>query len=149
MAKCAECGFLASRNKQTRILQETEPEARNKGFINELHQAPICLMNMYDLWEEMNTPYGNDYMGGYEKIVSALQTERDCKQFTEWHKGFTPKEHREMINSEQQQKHLEERENQQRISDKRWHLWEIVAIAVATISAGVVGAFAQYLVSHH
>ena len=54
-----------------------------------------------------------------------------------------------MINSEQQQKHLEERENQQRINDKRWHLWEIVAIGVATISAGVVGAFAQYLVSHH
>jgi len=44
----------------------------------------------------MNTPYRVMITwGDYEKIVSALQTERDCKQFTEWHKGFTQKEHRD------------------------------------------------------
>ena len=32
-----------------------------------------------------------------EHIKVVLNVEKECKHFTEWHRGFTPKEHQEMI----------------------------------------------------
>lgn len=40
--------------------------------------------------------------------------------FTEWDQGFTPKEHREMIDT----RGLERRREEQRKSDRRWRLFE-------------------------
>jgi hypothetical protein len=44
------------------------------------------------------------------------QDDRDCKEWAEWHQGFTPKEHKEMIDRKEMLAWQAKREN----ADKDW-----------------------------
>lgn len=124
MVKCPECGFLASRNVQSRLLEETEQEIRleggsiiawNTGKPVDPFEPPICFMRSPDY---KAVPYTIENSLEPEKpariVLAEIQRERTCKDFTPWQQGFTPKEHRDMLDREWMQKHQDEREEADR-----------------------------------
>jgi hypothetical protein len=115
MPKCAECGYLASRNYESRELEETELGTRNGEAIvislstgMPIYELPVCFMQVIDLRYE----FKNDT----PQITPVIQQSRECNEFVKWKQGFTPKEHREMIDRQWMQKHQEEHEK----ADKEW-----------------------------
>jgi hypothetical protein len=98
MVKCSECGFLALRHLETRDLREAEGSYRDTGEIPRdlnrpkylYEEVPLCFerLRMFD-------PKQCESAAGRQEV---LQGEiGPCVGFTEWHHGFTPKEHREML----------------------------------------------------
>jgi hypothetical protein len=163
MVKCANCGFLAQRTYRGKIpqgfidVEETTRETGElptKGFEFGVMRSfgepdltpekmngdkfPTCFSRAFNLENEIqihctellktqpNTVYAT-------AVNDIIHKDRECNPFVKWERGFTPKEHREMRDRERQ-----------RASDKRWHLLEIVVIAIATIAAGVVGYFLKH-----
>ena len=130
MVKCSECGFLAVRNTESHELEEADETFREKGIIpltghaegrpRSRHEPlPLCFARCHDLQEEFKNVPGEDKAvpGGVHRVIIK---ERQCDAFTEWQQGFTPKEHREMI-------------------DRRWERkWRIIT---GLIFAAVAGAF--------
>ena len=105
MAKCEDCGFLAVRNRQTRALSETEASMREKGEPARIPKVelpfyernPICFLQMNDLTAEM------EKLDDKTSFKNVIKKERECKPCTKWIQGFTPREHKEMIDAEKQQ----------------------------------------------
>ena len=107
MVKCADCGFLAAREIETRNLEETETAFRDSGVPpvielrpgggRSLHEPlPLCFARRYNLIKEFKEFAGKDYPDR-TSVFPVLNEERECEAFTKWHQGFTPKEHREML----------------------------------------------------
>ena len=130
MVKCENCGFLALRNWRTGLLDEAIQEYRWRaeipGFYHPLSRAytgvPICLVRAYPLHNE----FKNQSLAEPGEIFSTLEHERNCDErdlFTPWQQGFTPKEHRELID---RQKLLEREDNWQKFQaqmaedDRKW-----------------------------
>ncbi len=136
MVKCSECGFLASRNVQSRQLEETEQEIRMEGgpvivwnTEKPLHhtEPPICFMRVEDYKSIPYTLFGDNDM-----VKSEIQRERTCKDFIPWQQGFTPKEHREMMD----RKLMLEMEEKRKRNDRKWHWIELfVTLAFGAIIA--------------
>jgi hypothetical protein len=143
--KCADCGYLAVRNIYSRELQEPEKSYRDCGMqpitlthkmedgklaiISPYEPIPICFMQSKDLQTECNVL----------KIKSTLQTEWECDDFTEWHQGFTPKEHREMLDRKLELRRLEAQENRHNREEwARYIFLGIVTILAALIATKVI-----------
>jgi hypothetical protein len=136
MVKCAECGYLAVRNKETRQLEEVEEWHREKGDIpkkpgttDPIYNPAICFVRGdYVVQEEK------------EKVLAEICKERACKLFVQWQKGFTPKEHREMKDREKMLEWQSARED----TDRHWKDKQdkkLVYIAGGfTILGAVIGA---------
>ncbi len=147
MVKCADCGFLTARNLQTRQLEEAEAIFRDKGKPAIIHDKdsllgmgsrhegePLCFAQAYDLRSEFmahtlknNPKYTTS---DNQSIYAVIHEARKCKCFVSWQQGFTPKEHREMIDRK-----WEKRQN------TIFRIIEIVVIAGITILAVFVGAW--------
>jgi hypothetical protein len=131
--RCSECGFLASRNVHSRQLEETEQRTRDKGYVDTgCREAPICLAGASDLWADSGITAQTVCYGNVDGIRLAIQKERECKEFVEWQQGFTPKEHREMIDWER---------------ERRWHSIELIVFVVVTLLAGIGGAIVGALIA--
>ena len=98
--KCANCGYLAARHKQTRQLLDAEPLLRELGHIPSFVSAgldaiydphPVCFRSVIDFYKEMGVTDNQD------KRRDVIQADRECEEFIRWRPGFTPKEHWEMI----------------------------------------------------
>ena len=164
MPVCASCGFLALRNRFTGVLDEAPDEYRTNGQVpvlakrlasnystsgNDFTEAPyrgepICTMQSYRLIDEVEWRSGSIVP---ETVIRIMQTERDrCSAvFTDWQQGFTPKEHREMVDRKEQREWRAKQEEatkawqeRQRIQDRQWHIAEILLIIVATIIAAFI-----------
>ena len=138
MVKCANCGYLASRNNESRILEETEQITRDEGIPSNNHEPPICFVQAKGLWNEGGVKYGIVTSETVPNIQSTVQKERDCGEFTTWHQGFVPREHREMLDRQWQL----EQEEKRRKSDRIWHFVElgitlIVGAIIALVSAHI------------
>ena len=150
MAKCSECGFIAARTWKTNEFVEIEEEKRCSGEIgNEFSRfqpAPVCFINSFNIKEEIeilreaaHDGPSQDSMGGYIPphwgihVKAVLNTERKCKPFRKHQQGFTPKEHKEMVDREQ---------------ERKWHLITILLIIFGNIIAGCLGAYLVWLVSN-
>ena len=137
MVKCAECGFLALRDKTTGLLLEVNDDYRVSGRVpeyikayKEYHNYPICFTMAHDLMPEVEQAAGKQFIdqsddwGKYVLVV--ITKERDCLGFTKYQQGFTPKEHRDML-------------------DRRWERkWHIITGIIFVILAGLftlLGAF--------
>ena len=145
--RCARCGLLASRNWVTRTLDETEQSIRDTGEIDHVfddtstmfheigsghprYERPLCLVGARNLWAE----FGKECK--LVDIVVALNSERKyCGWFTEYQQGFTPKEHKEMLDRQE----LRDWQEKQRNEDKHWRMIELVVFGV--ISVLVAGGF--------
>jgi hypothetical protein len=72
-------------------------------------------------------------------LHNVISQERDCKGFVEWQQGFTPKEHREMLDRKWQM----EFEESVRKSNRKWRIIELViALSVGAVIA-LVAAMIQ------
>lgn len=143
MVKCSDCGYLASRNVQSRLLEETEQEIRKEGSSVEAintgkpmdkYEPPICFMRSTE-YKSFPLTVFDEYK---DAIRSEIQRERDCNLFTLWQQGFTPKEHREMIDREWMQK----REDERRKDERAWQTkqgWQLAMVAgIFTIIGGFI-----------
>jgi len=164
MAKCSECGFLALRDKTTGILVEVNDDYRVSGNIpgyisayKEYHNYPICFAMAYDLMPEVEEAAQKQSDGeDWNKYVLGIITrERDCTAnrkttgFTKYQQGFTPKEHREMLDRERLLQWQEKREEEDRLfrmqeggANRRYRIAELVLVFL-TIVAILSAAFIQ------
>lgn len=135
MVKCAECGFLAARNITTRELEEAEETFREKGItplIGQLqgrpmarHESlPLCFARAYNLLDEFKEFAGKDNPD-YTSVHFVIYEERECEAFTEWQQGFTPREHKDMLDQQKWRAWQEER----RRNDRKWNIIVVMASA--------------------
>ena len=140
MVKCGDCGFLALRNSYTGALDEADEGFRESGtasrirrdlsvvptdsyiepFLYPYQGAPLCFARAINLARELsrlNRP-----------VLDIISQERDCLSFTPWEHGFTPKEHREMLERHEAQENekrrdlaIQRREDARDITAKEWH----------------------------
>ena len=137
MVKCAECGYLAARKGDTRQLEEVQRDScggvvevflqsgtSTHGYqeTTRIYDAPVCFARKYNLWAEYEAlQYGVHPTSPLidPRINIVLTKTRQCNAFTKWKQGFTPKEHREMI-------------------DREWEKrWNIILLITITVLAGV------------
>ena len=102
MVKCQDCGFLAARDRETRKLVEVEKEMRQTGISPQLigttthkyQSIPICFVRAFDLADGIKTQEDS------RSFLHVIQIDRNCEKHTPWHQGFSPREHKEMIDAE-------------------------------------------------
>lgn len=161
MARCIDCGYLAARAVESRQLVEVEKDVRETGvppvrpsdrFYSQ-ERAPVCFVGAADLHEEILAELGSLVPGTDRKqvldglnglfLVKQWERERpDCdarRMFTKWQMGFSPKEHREMIDRQRR----DTSEAGQRRSDRKWRVFEAVLFILAGAATAVVGALVE------
>ena len=125
MVKCADCGYLAVRGIMNGELLEADGKFRESGevlFINtygnqsrpKYEQQPICFARAENLIDEFEKETGkqNNTVSAKNVIVK----DRNCTRgYTDWQQGFTPKEHREMLDRKQLLKWQAKREKEDKI----------------------------------
>ena len=142
MACCSTCGFLAMRDRSTRELCETDELTRQTADIRSdpirqgfraFDEQPICFA--------LAAPLGSE-MGEYseEAFLEVITRQRDCKSFTRWQQGFSPKEHREMIDQQAFREWQASREDRwqewqrcQAAEERKWRLYNLVAGAALAL----------------
>ncbi len=166
--RCADCGFLAVRDSKTGELREADelvreqppPQTPREPCTN----CPLCGARAADLRKE--SAGGKDWYVIYGVLIKA----RNCPAFTPWIRGFSPKEHRQMLDSrdlrawqdEQRERdrrwHEEQKESErrwqeaQKESDRKWQeaqtksnrRWQLIVAVVGVLLGAVVGAVATY-----
>lgn len=144
MARCSECGFLAIRNGESRNLEELEFGSRQSGEIDEHKyiRIPVCFVMTVSLDKEAKElrqlpqyKTGQNNIDWNALTKEMLNKERKCESFTEWHQGYTPKEHREMLDRQE----WRDWQAKQRKEDKRWRMIELIVFGI--ISVLVAGGF--------
>lgn len=114
MVRCENCGFLCLR-KNTQELVETPQVTREKGELNRdgyegTHERqPVCFVMAFSLKGEIKPDSG--HAQEFKRIITA---DRDCTSWVQWQEGYTPKEHKEMVD----QKALREWQQEQRRKDQ-------------------------------
>jgi len=124
--KCKYCGLLAVRTNESE-LQEAHETLRDEGALSQnLHNGQIlCIVKAFDLKTEIAEQPNNT--NSTKRILPVLEKDRECKKFRDWVQGFSPKEHLQMILSEnmvieaeKRRAADEERAKEQRKADKDW-----------------------------
>lgn len=119
--KCAECGYLAVRHVETRQLLDAEIAFREQGSLPSRRspdwigipiydELPVCFARAVSFRQEIKTPASD------ERRLDCVQKQRNCDKITDWHQGFTPKEHREMLLS----KEALEIQREEQANDRIW-----------------------------
>ncbi|MEE9201949.1 MAG: hypothetical protein V3U31_01985 [Dehalococcoidia bacterium] len=120
-----------------------------QGKVPVYESLPLCFARAYDLRKEvrMHIPKEIQDRELIERMVNPteddafamLQSERQCNSFTDWIQGFTPKEHREMIDRKLMLEWQTEREE----ADKKWREKERAADRALLLKLALVaGGFA-------
>lgn len=117
MVKCAECGYLGVRcfatqqlvspsEDQRRTGRPTESYVKQPMYVhNELHpdgvavdMAPMCALGVHDLGKELHDQIdGVRFWDWAPKAKNVIQKDRKCEKFVQWKSGLTPKEHIDML----------------------------------------------------
>jgi len=121
MVHCADCGFLSVQKPSSPELEETDGDLRRRWMLPSdpsrpsyklYKDCPVCFANAVNLAEEI-AAYGEFRP---ETVDAVIRFERDCPRFTPWRRGFSPKEHYEMIQMDEMRRWQE----RQRESDRQW-----------------------------
>jgi hypothetical protein len=127
MVRCADCGFLCHKNHEEKTFDHVDNEARRTGLFPvytrgggniSLRHDPYCFVLKYDLPGERKEltdtpPYVNnsEFIDAIRQVISK---ERTCTTgFTEWRSGFSPKEHKEMVNDAELRRIAKEEQERQ------------------------------------
>jgi hypothetical protein len=154
MARCSKCGFIAARVWEMGEFREIDDKRRDSGELKSgfgnFDPIPICFVNSFNIKEEVEVlrkaahdePTQNSIGEWIEPhwanhVKQVLNTERVCKYFTDWQQGFTPKEHREMMD----RKFMMEMDEKRRKNDRKWHWIELIAIILGTGLFTLLGAW--------
>jgi hypothetical protein len=147
MSRCADCGYLTVRNRVDNSLGEAAIDYREKGAVAmgiddkgmNLHslqeRLPLCFARQSYLENATSNIKPRD--NPVQEVVAIIQRDIQCAEFTTWRQGFTPKEHREMIDRQFMMKMEEEH----RKNDRKWHWIELVAIILGTGLFTLLGAW--------
>jgi hypothetical protein len=138
MVKCADCGYLTMRNIADGGLDEMDSKFRETGEPPEHFDArvpvsfspygyqplPLCFDLQFPLADELGEKF---FDAPVPAVLEVIRKNRDCPAFTPWQQGFTPKEHREMLDREKMLQWQLDREeedrrwrDEQRREDQRW-----------------------------
>ena len=175
---CKDCGFLAIRRKETREIVEVEGQIRHAAeFPGEpmyskflvwkdptYESRPLCFAREHHLdVAPLEREAEHERESRFMVMIGAT---RDCDSFTPWIQGFTPREHREMLDrklildwQEDQAKKDREWRERQADDDRKWrekesalarnanriHFWEIVIIAAIAIGAIIAQVYTTTL----
>ena len=109
---------------------------------------PCASCALFDLRKEINE-LGASNAPERKKVIHDL---RECKKFTPWHQGFTPKEHQEMLDRQWMLKHQAKvdrrdrkwREDQAKKSNRGARLSLSVAI-IGIIVAALINLYTAHL----
>ncbi len=127
---------MAARNITTRELEEAEEDFRDKGAshqqIGQLqghpmarHEPfPLCFVRAHNLLDKFKQNAGKANPN-YTSVHFVIHEERECVAFTEWHQGFTPRAHKDMLDEQKWRDWKEER----RRSDRKWNIFVVIASA--------------------
>jgi hypothetical protein len=154
VARCSECGFIAARVWETGEFREIDDKRRDSGELKSgfgnFDPIPICFVNCFNIKEEVEVlrkvahdePTQNSIGEWIEPhwanhVKQVLNKDRVCGSFIKWQWGFTPKEHREMMDRQ----FLMEMEEKRRKSDRKWHWIELIAIILGTGLFTLLGAW--------
>lgn len=159
MVKCSECGFLTIRNFTDGSLIEASDIYRQCGDVpfrnwQQLSYIPLCFVRAYNLREELEkvdlhgtqmADGGRPEAGWTEQLLTVIAGERECEPFTEWQQGFSPKEHREMLDRDNMLRWQRDREESDRafqareaVVNRKWRFREfLVAVIGVAVVVGV------------
>ena len=152
MAKCSECGFLTCRDVKSGQLLEIIDIYRLSGEVpaitayRGIFKMPYCFVAAYYLIPEVEkaaTSRVTDKINWSPFVLQVITKERVCPLhsetigFIKYQQGFTPKEHREMMD----RKFMIELEESRRKNDKKWHWIELGAIILGSGLFTLLGAW--------
>ena len=85
----------------TRKLDDADETFMKSGNTSGMHnQLPVCFVGPYNLATEVNWVAGS--LGSVE-VLKVIQKDRsDCPEWTRWLRGHSPKEHRLMLEEQQE-----------------------------------------------
>lgn len=100
MKACNNCGLLARRYVIGEIV-EADGMYRESGKTAGLANYPTCTAMAVDLERELTGLNSNESGDGILKVIQRDRSE--CPQWTPWMRGFTAKEHREILLRKEEQ----------------------------------------------
>ena len=151
MVKCADCGFLAQRHKETRQLLDAEEGLRKKGDVprQPIGDGPLARTSHPPfVYEHLPLCAQLQIEFPEENTIEAIQQERECPVFTPWHPGFTPKEHQEMLDRQWLLEWQAEREDDDRRIRRVEFLTTAIVAGVFTVGGVTIGALLTAILTH-
>lgn len=149
MVRCADCGFLGKRDRQTRELRDAEEASRRDDWEpTRLGGSPYQPEGVYE-YVPLCTQRRIEFK--WDEVPEAIKAERECSDFMSWCPGFTPKEHQEMrdhqylMNREDRRDGLAEVRYQEQMKEQRAeHKRELLILGglmiAAVLTAAVINA---------
>jgi len=117
----------------------------------QLSYIPLCFVRAYNLREELAevdlhgtqmADGGRPEAGWTEQLLTVIAGERECEPLTEWQQGFSPKEHREMLDRDNMLRWQRDREESASAFQAREaaenRKWRFRKFLVAVIGVGIV-----------
>lgn len=139
-ARCHNCGFLAVWRTKDQELEEAPEFYRKNGELEVLGAdrttAPKCFIRKADLQKEVLSDPDSILTYG-EAVKKCIQKDRACEAFTLWRQGFTPKEHRQMLLTEEM------------LREQRRHANHSLGAAIATAAFTGLSVIVGAVIAHY
>ncbi len=167
MVKCADCGYLAVRNKETHALVSPAREQRETGEAppapgaveRPIGTIPICAIGVCDLRRKVEEArrgmVGKPVIRDGEAPKAVIQKDHDCQRSTKWIPALSPKEHIDMDLLEKQQVWDDERDKRQQAWQEerdarnlRVNRWLVLAAVISALAALASAFFAGWSATH-
>ncbi len=146
MVQCKNCGYIGVRARFTGLTYEADERVRDQGVQFVATEAP-CPARIFCYANERG--FAAAPVDGQKMVIEALGLEIDCRSFTKWQRGKTPKEHAEMALLDRvQQINRDDKREAERVADKRHAAtariaWIALAFSVAIGIANLIIAISS------
>jgi hypothetical protein len=150
VVRCADCGFVALRRIESAALVEADSQYRESGYPIQPMRAvtqessvadyPVCFLRKWPLQEEIIDSQGIPVGSITEATVDVLTRQRPCDGFTEWQQGFSPKEHREMLDRKWLMDREDRRDKEAREFQRQLHREQLGIMGFGLMAATILGA---------
>lgn len=172
MVKCADCGYLAQHIYQGSVPQgfiDIEETSRDTGELPSSRFSfsflalgkpdltpekmsgdnfPTCFNRAFQIGQEVKARHSEMTEAGKDAsfasaVKDVIHKDRVCKQFVKWERGFTPKEHWEMMDRER----MTEREDKRIREDREWQTKQQIRLVLIAGIFTILGAIIGVLVT--
>lgn len=151
MVKCAECGLFCYKDRN--VYEHIDEKGRRTGNLPlyrvgdtplRFSHKPRCFAVKADFDDEYaKLDDAADKRGGQlpELLLKVITADRECDAFIRWVPGFSPKEHKEMM----QEERLLEWQKEQRQEDKRQFRTQLIVLVVCAGLASIASMVGSIL----